>query len=209
MKSPIALKLTKITIRWFLILNLKVMFVIKGGSSGSTFEISEFLSGQSESELMASALVLEGIDASQGLCDGDVKDEMSETEEADWDPTMAALEARRRRQGQGQEKQSEEDEEDKEESVELLLLEIDGSFFLQGFLEVELDYGVQGLNCCISMIMVMAGFVGRHGCTHFCSLLQKQQERNEECEREMKEGAASVCKMKGKSKYISLNILST
>ncbi len=38
-----------------------------------------------------------------------------------------------------------EDVEELEELMELLLLEVYGALLLQGLLEVELDYGVQGL----------------------------------------------------------------
>ena len=58
--------------------------------------------------------------------------------------------------GQGQE-----DEEYLEEFVELLLLEVDGTLLL----EVELDYGVQGLEGCFFRVVLVldAAFVLCHG----------------------------------------------
>ena len=56
--------------------------------------------------------------------------------------------------GQGQE-----DEEYLEEFVELLLLEVDGTLLL----EVELDYGVQGLEGCFFRLVLDAPFVLCHG----------------------------------------------
>lgn len=47
--------------------------------------------------------------------------------------------------GEGEEDEGEEDEEELENLVKLLLLVVNGSLFLESFLEVELDYGVQGL----------------------------------------------------------------
>ena len=66
---------------------------------------------------------------------------MREREETYWCPKIAALETARGLR-EGSEDDDEEDEEEGEEIVELLLLVVNGSFFLQGFLEVELDYGV-------------------------------------------------------------------
>ena len=79
---------------------------------------------------------------------------------------MAALEARGL--GLGQEDEAQEDEEYLEELVKLLLLEVDGALLLQGFLEVELDYGVQGLEGCFFRVVVVAGagFVVCHGWNH-------------------------------------------
>lgn len=108
---------------------------------------------------MASALVLEGVDAAEGLGDGDVEDEGGEGEEGDRDPAMAALEARGI--GEGQEDEAEEDEENLKELVKLLLLEVNGTLLLQSLLEVKLDYGVEGLQC--RLLLVMVAFVVRHG----------------------------------------------
>lgn len=95
--------------------------------------------------------------------DGDVEDEVGDGEEGDGDPAVAALEAGGL--GQDQEDEAQEDEEYLEELVELLLLEVDGTLLLQGFLEVELDYGVQGLEgCFFRLVLVLdAAFVLCHG----------------------------------------------
>ena len=93
---------------------------------------------------MAAALVLEAVDAAERLGDGDVEDEVGQGEEADGDPAVAALEARGGL-GLGREHQAQEQEEEVEQLPQLLLLEIHGPLLLQGFLEVELDYGVEGL----------------------------------------------------------------
>ena len=93
--------------------------------------------------------------------DGDVEDEVGDGEEGDGDPAVAALEAGGL--GQDQEDEAQEDEEYLEELVELLLLEVDGTLLLQGFLEVELDYGVQGLEGCFFRLVLDAPFVLCHG----------------------------------------------
>ncbi|KAG6595114.1 hypothetical protein SDJN03_11667, partial [Cucurbita argyrosperma subsp. sororia] len=89
---------------------------------------------------MAAALVLEAIDAAEGLGDRDVEGEMGNGEKSNGDPGMAAVEAMGK--GLGEEDEAQEDEEEVEEVEELFLLEIYGSFLLQGLLEMELDYGV-------------------------------------------------------------------
>lgn len=48
--------------------------------------------GEAESELVAATLVLEAVDAAEGLSYGDVEEEMGEGEEEDWRPAMAAVE---------------------------------------------------------------------------------------------------------------------
>lgn len=86
---------------------------------------------------------------------------MGQGEKEDGDPAVAALEAA---VGLGlcQEDEAQEDEEELEELVELFLLEVDGALLLESFLEVELDYGVEGLkgrllwDCWLIMAM---GFV--------------------------------------------------
>ncbi|KAF7840067.1 hypothetical protein G2W53_008549 [Senna tora] len=165
MQSPISLELTEIALRRLLVVNLELIVrngvVFASAALDLHLDFPELLGGQGEGELVASALVLEAVDASEGLRDGDVEDEVREGEEGDRDPAMAALEARG--MGMGDENEGEEDEEDLEELVELLLLKIDGSFLLQSLLEVELDYGVQGLECRLLRVVVGMGFVVRHG----------------------------------------------
>lgn len=92
---------------------------------------------------MAAALVLEAVDAAEGLRHRDVEDEVGQGEQADGHPTVAALEVRRLRLAHKHHRQ--EEEEEVEELPQLLFLEVDGPLFLEGFLEVELDYGVEGL----------------------------------------------------------------
>lgn len=99
MQGPIPLKLTQIALRRLLVMNLK--FLIRGaaieasaGCRDPHLHESELLSGQTQSEFMATALVLEGIDAAEGLSDGDIESEMGKGEESNGDPAMAALEAR-------------------------------------------------------------------------------------------------------------------
>lgn len=140
MQSPIPLELTQVALRRLLVVNLE--FVVVGGGGGG-LDLPELLGGEAESELVAAALVLEAVDAAEGVGDGDVEAEMGNGEERNWDPGVAALEPRG--QGLGQEHEAEEDEEQLEQIVEVLLLEIYGAFLLEGLLEMELDYGVQGL----------------------------------------------------------------
>lgn len=50
------------------------------------------MSGEAESKLVAATLVLEAIDATEGLSYGDVEEEVGEREETDGCPAMAAME---------------------------------------------------------------------------------------------------------------------
>lgn len=86
---------------------------------------------------MAPSLVLESIDAPESLSHKNIEDQVGEGEERDGDPTVAALEAGGL--SLGHEDKAQENEEEKEELVELLFLEVNGPFFLQGFFKVELD----------------------------------------------------------------------
>lgn len=95
---------------------------------------------------MTPPLVLKPIYTPQGLGHRDVEDEVGQGQEPDGDPAVAALEARGL--GLGKEDEAQEEEEELEELPELLLLEVHGPFLLQGFLEVELDYVVEGLEGC-------------------------------------------------------------
>lgn len=97
--------------------------------------------GEAEGELVAATLVFEAVDATEGLSYGDVEEEVGEGEEEDWCPAMAAVKTARGL-GEREEDDGEEDEEELKKLVELLLLVVNGSFFLKGFLEMELDYGV-------------------------------------------------------------------
>lgn len=127
-------------------MNLKVVphqITLVVGRAGPHLDLPEALSGEAESELVATALVLEAIDAAEGLGDGDIEHEVGQGEKSDGDPAMAALEAGRL--GLSEEDEREEDEEELKELPELLLLEVNSSFLLQGLLEVELDDGVEGL----------------------------------------------------------------
>ncbi|CAH8337762.1 unnamed protein product [Eruca vesicaria subsp. sativa] len=110
---------------------------------------------------METMLVFEPVDATEGLCPSPVlgmcsslhwaqqrdetdmsvplrcKDEVREREKK----TMAALETARGLR-EGSKDDGEEDEKESEEVVKVLLLVVNGSFFLKGFLEVEVDYGI-------------------------------------------------------------------
>lgn len=150
MQGPVPLELAKVTLGRLLIMNLELIVsnpikVVTAAGVGAEPDphLPELLGGQAEGELVAAALVLEAVDAAEGLGDGDVEDEVGEGEEDDGDPAVAALEAG----GLGlcQEDQTQEEEEELEQLLELLLLEVDGSLLLQGLLEVELDDGVEGL----------------------------------------------------------------
>lgn len=71
MQSPIPLKLSEIGLRGFLVVNLElvvgnngiVVGIGGGGGGDSDLDVPEFLGGQAEGELVAAALVLEGVDA--------------------------------------------------------------------------------------------------------------------------------------------------
>lgn len=154
MQGPVPLKLAEITLRRLLIVNLKLpaagaaVFgepITELPVAQPDLHLPELLGGEAQGELVAAALVLEAVDAAKGLGDGDVEEEVGEGEEGDGDPAVAALEARGLGQALRVEGEAEEDEEEEEVLVELLLLEVYGSFFLQGFLEVELDDCVYGL----------------------------------------------------------------
>uniref|UniRef100_A0A1J3FBX1 Uncharacterized protein n=1 Tax=Noccaea caerulescens TaxID=107243 RepID=A0A1J3FBX1_NOCCA len=99
MKSPIPLKLPHITLRRLLVRHFKIsgsssgrdLVIIHGGSSNGLDE-SKLLRGEAERELVTTTLVLKSVDATKGLSDGDVEDEVREREEANGSPRMAALE---------------------------------------------------------------------------------------------------------------------
>ncbi|KAL9668173.1 hypothetical protein QQ045_002548 [Rhodiola kirilowii] len=55
-------------------------------------QLPELLGGEALSELVEPSLVLESVDASKSLCDGEVEDEMGEGEEEDRDPGVSASE---------------------------------------------------------------------------------------------------------------------
>ncbi|KAI8535915.1 hypothetical protein RHMOL_Rhmol10G0212600 [Rhododendron molle] len=110
----------------------------------SHLDLPQPVRGQPKGQLMAPPLVLEPVDAPQGLGDGHVEDQVGQGEEANGDPAVAALEAAGGL-GLGEEDEAQEEEEELEELPELLLLEVHGPLLLQGLLEVELDYVVQGL----------------------------------------------------------------
>ena len=79
MQSPVPLKLTEVSLRRLLIMNLKIIthhFPIIVPITGPHLDLPESISGEAESKLVAAALVLETIDAAEGLSDGDVKDEV-------------------------------------------------------------------------------------------------------------------------------------
>jgi len=172
MKSPIPLKLPEVALGGFLVVNLKLLIgnavVVTVGGAEPDLDLPELLGGEAESELVAAALVLEAVDAAEGLRDGDVEDEMGDGEQRDGDPAVAALEARGL--GLSKEKESEEDEENLEELVKLLLLKVYGPFLLEGLLEVKLYYGVQRLkgrffrHRLLLLVVVVAAFVVCHGC---------------------------------------------
>jgi len=68
MQSPIPLKLSEIGLRGFLVVNLELVvgnngIVVGIGGGESDLDVPEFLGGQAEGELVAAALVLEGVDA--------------------------------------------------------------------------------------------------------------------------------------------------
>lgn len=154
MQSPVPLKLAKITLRRLLIMNLELIIPnpIKLMPSSTIspqphLHLPQLLSSQPQRQLVTSPLVLEAIDASKRLSDGDVEDEVGKGEEDDGNPAVAALEAGGG--GLGEEDEGEEEEEELEELLELLLLEVDGSLLLEGLLEVELDDGVEGLQGCL------------------------------------------------------------
>ncbi|WVZ20894.1 hypothetical protein V8G54_008216 [Vigna mungo] len=173
MKCPIPLKLSEVALGGFLVVNLELLIgntivVTTAGGAEPDLDLPELLGGEAESELVAAALVLEAVDAAEGLGDGDVEDEVGDGEKGDGDPAVAALEARGL--GLGEEEESEEDEENLKELVKLLLLKVYGPFLLKGLLEVKLDYGVKRLKRCffryrlLVVVVVVAGFVVCHGC---------------------------------------------
>ncbi|KAA0025559.1 hypothetical protein E5676_scaffold255G00090 [Cucumis melo var. makuwa] len=129
----------------FLIRHASIKPSIDGGGN-LHLHFSEAFSCETQSKLMATALILEAIDATEGLSNRDIETEMGNGEKSNGDPAMAAFEARGKRLGQ--ENESEEYEEELEKLVKLFLLEIYGAFLLEGLLEMELDYGVESLESC-------------------------------------------------------------
>jgi len=71
MQSPIPLKLSKVALRGFLVVNLELLVsnhrvvvgAVGGGAGESGLDLPELLGGQTKSKLVAAALVLEGVDA--------------------------------------------------------------------------------------------------------------------------------------------------
>ena len=170
-QSPVPLELTEVTLRRLLIVYLELIPSNHASSTGAALSVSgaahpeldlaEAVGGQPQGELVAAPLVLEAVDAAQGLGHRHVEDEVGEGEQADGDPAVAALQPRRL--GLGQEDESEEDEEHLEELPEFLLLEIHGPLLLEGLLEVKLDDGVEGLECRFFWYHVVAALrVVRH-----------------------------------------------
>lgn len=80
-----------------------------GSTTRSNLHLPQLLSGQPKRELVATPLVLEPIDAPQGLRHRHVEDQVGKREECDGYPAMAALEARGL--SLGQEDKAQEDEE--------------------------------------------------------------------------------------------------
>lgn len=97
MKSPIPLKLPKITLRRFLIMNLKLFisnsFIITP-TTQPHFHIPKLLSSQTKCKLVTPSLILEPINASKSLRHGDIEDEVGHGEKRDGDPTVATLKTR-------------------------------------------------------------------------------------------------------------------
>lgn len=90
MQCPVPLKLTKITLRRFLIMYLQLLPHLIHNAAAH-FDLPQPLRGEAEGQLVAAPLVFEAVYASEGLRDGDVEDEVSHGEEADGDPAVAAL----------------------------------------------------------------------------------------------------------------------
>lgn len=74
MQSPVPLELAKVTLRRLLVMNLKFIVTntfkvvtTAGSTTGSYLHLPQLLSGQPKRELVATPLVLEPIDAPQGL----------------------------------------------------------------------------------------------------------------------------------------------
>lgn len=74
MQSPVPLELAKVTLRRLLVMNLKLIVTnafkvvtTAGSTTRSNLHLPQLLSGQPKRELVATPLVLEPIDAPQGL----------------------------------------------------------------------------------------------------------------------------------------------
>lgn len=120
--------------------------VAGGGGGVAHLEVLEAVGGEGEGELVAAALVLEAVEAAEGLGDGDVEDEVAKGEEADGGPAVPALEPLRRGTQLGSKYQGQEEEEELEEAPQLLLLRVHRPLLLQRLLEVQLDDRVQRLH---------------------------------------------------------------
>ena len=100
MQSPVPLELAKITLGRLLVMNLKLMIpnpikLMPTSAVGPEphLHLPQLLGRQTQRQLVAAPLVLEPIDAAEGLSDGDVEDEVGQGEEDNGDPAVAALEA--------------------------------------------------------------------------------------------------------------------
>lgn len=153
MQSPNPLELSQVTRRRFLILYLKLSIQIPTAGGGDIaltipcLHMLQLLSGQAQRQLVAPPLVLEPVDAPQGLRDGDVEHEVAEGEECYGSPAVSALETGGRGLYLSGEDDGEEYEEEHEDVPHLFLLLVYSLFLLQCLLEVELDNGVQCLDC--------------------------------------------------------------
>lgn len=72
-------------------MNLKILIhhaaaAAAAGVSNGNVNLSEFASGESQSQFMAAALVLEGVDGAEGVSEGDVESEMGKGEKRNGDP---------------------------------------------------------------------------------------------------------------------------
>ncbi|RWV85322.1 hypothetical protein GW17_00052897, partial [Ensete ventricosum] len=95
MHGPAALELAEVAVRRFLVMDLEVarehgrgVGARGDGRVGGEAHLEELeaIGGEGEGELVAAALVLEAVDAAEGLGDGDVEGEVAEGEEADGGP---------------------------------------------------------------------------------------------------------------------------
>ena len=77
MQGTIPLELTEVSIRRLLVVYIKLLSpdntVI---AADPELDLAEAVGGEAEGELVAAALILEAVDAAEGLGDGDVEDEV-------------------------------------------------------------------------------------------------------------------------------------
>ncbi|KAK5785508.1 hypothetical protein PVK06_040100 [Gossypium arboreum] len=140
-QCPVPFELSKVILRGFLVINFELILfskpINKLSIANPQLHFPQLLCSQAKRQLVAPPLVLEPIDAPQGLSHRDIEYEMRQRKQSDESPAVATLQTTGLRLSH--EDNSQEDKEELEKLVKLLLLEVYSSFLFQGFLKMKLD----------------------------------------------------------------------